>query len=226
MLSPRLLPTFEPRPTRAVTVQNPDRSDPDRSDPDREILERVATGDTEAFGELVERHQDRLINLCRRFLGDPEAARDAAQDVFLKIFRKAGTYRPKGKVSTWMHRIAVNHCLNRLRRRRIVSFLSFGELGKPSPDAERDAAVFDPPDIAADPESRLASRRRWRRTREALDSLPPNQRAVLILAKFEGFSYREIAETLEITESAVESRLFRAMRKITQTLEKAQDLPD
>lgn len=199
---------------------------PDLPDPDREILERVASGDVDAFGELVERHQERLIGLCRRFLGDAEAARDAAQDVFLKIFRKAATYKPKGKVSTWMHRIAVNHCLNLLRRRRLVRFLSFGELGKPSPAADEDAMLFDPPDDAADPESELASRRRWRRTREALDALPPGQRAVLVLAKFEGFSYREIAETLEITESAVESRLFRAMRKITQTLEKAQDLPD
>ena len=86
-------------------------------DPDRGVLARVAEGDVESFGVLVERHQERLIRLCERMLGEPEEARDAAQEVFLKAFRKAGSFRPRGRVYTWLYRIAVNHCLNRLRRR-------------------------------------------------------------------------------------------------------------
>ncbi len=188
-------------------------------DPDRGILERVAQGDVESFGVLVARHEEALIGLCQRMLQDPEEARDAAQEVFLKAFRKAGSYRPKGRVTTWLYRIAVNHCLNRLRRRKIVRFVSFGELSRPG-EGEESGPAFDPAAEGPDPAAQLASRRRWHRTRELIDQLPPGQRTVLILAKFEGLSYRRIAEVMGITESAVESRLFRAMRRLTEAQEK------
>jgi len=189
-------------------------------DPDRGILERVAAGDAESFGVLVERHQKRILHLCQRMLGDPEEARDAAQEVFLKAFRNAGRYRPRGKVYTWIYRIAVNHCLNRLRRRKVVRFLSFGGLGGPA-DGEEPETPFDPPDDAPDAAHRAQAKERWRRTRRWIAELPPGQRAVLVLAKLEGLSYRQVAEVLEITESAVESRLFRAMQRLTQAQEKA-----
>jgi len=182
-------------------------------DPDWLVLERVAAGDADAFGKLVERHQERLIRLCARLLDDAEEARDAAQEVFLKAFRGAGGFRPQGQVFTWLYRIAVNHCLNRLRRRSLARFLSLS----PTDDAE--APVFDPPDPGPDAERTLAGRRRWQATRRAIEKLPPNQRAALVLAKFEGLSYREIAAVLETTESAVESRLVRAIR----SLERAQE---
>ncbi len=196
-----------------------DRVETQEGDPDRGLLERVAEGDVESFGVLVERHEKRLYRLCDRMLQNPEEARDAAQEVFLKAFRKAGSYRPRGKVYTWLYRIAVNHCLNLLRRRRLAQFLSFGEVGGPG-DAESDPRPeFEPEDSSPGAEQRLEARRRWQATRELIDTLPAGQRAVLILAKFEGLSYRRIAEVLEISEGAVESRLFRAM----QTLRKAQE---
>ncbi len=193
-----------------------DKDEHSSRDPDWDVLERVAEGDLESFGALVQRHQDRLIRLCERMLGDREEARETAQDVFLKAFRKAGSYRPRGQVYTWLYRIAVNHCLNRLRRRKLVRFLSLGDSGPA--DEDRDAA-FDPADEAPDAAARIEARERWQRTRELIDQLPPGQRAVLVLAKFEGFSYRQIAETLEITESAVESRLFRAMQRLVKAQE-------
>jgi len=179
------------------------------TDPGWDALARTARGDTNAFTGLVEAHQERLLRLCERLLGDPEEARDAAQEVFLKAFRKAGEVRPLGQVYTWLYRIAMNLCLNKLRRRKLVRFLRFEtDLEEP------DAPAFDPPDAAPDPASALESRRRWNATRKAIAKLPDNQRAVLILARFEGLSYRQIAEVLGITEGAVESRLFRAMRRI------------
>ncbi len=191
-------------------------------DPDRDVLTRVAEGDVESFGVLVERHQKRLIRLCERMLGDPEAARDAAQEVFLKAFRKAGSFRPRGRVYTWLYRIAVNHCLNRLRRRQVVRFLPFAEAGRrrDSGGAGDEPAPLEPPDAAPDAAARLEARERWQRTRRLIDALPPGQRAVLVLAKFEGLSYRRIAETLGITEGAVESRLFRAMQRLVKAQEK------
>lgn len=187
-------------------------------DSDRRILARVVAGDVESFGVLVQRHEKRLIGLCERMLQNTDDAREAAQEVFLKAFRKAGTYRPKGQVYTWLYRIAANHCLNLLRRRRLARFLSFGDVGRPT-GAGEEGAAFDPEDPGPDAEERLAAVRRWRRTKRLIGTLPVAQRSVLILAKFEGLSYREIAEVLEITEGAVESRLFRAM----QRLRKAQE---
>ncbi len=188
--------------------------DAEAADPGWELLRRVAAGDVEAFSPLVASHQERLLRLCERLLGDLEEARDAAQEVFLKAFRKAGTYRPRGQVYTWLYRIAVNHCLNLLRRRRVVRFLRLGE------EAEDEAApALDPADVRPGPEAELAARRRWRATRRGIERLPPGQRAVLVLVRFEGLSYREAARVLGITEGAVESRLVRAMRH----LEAAQD---
>lgn len=194
-----------PREVVAETLQA------DAADPDREALARVAAGETEAFAAVVERHQARLLRLCERMLGDAESARDAAQEVFLRAYAKSGSYRPRGKVYTWLYRIAVNHCLNRLRRRRVVRFLRLAEPGGSDPPGERSA---EPADGAADPEAAAAVRQRWRATRRAVATLPPGQRAVLVLAKFEGLPYRRIAEVLGITEGAVESRLFRAMRRL------------
>ena len=190
------------------------------TDPGWDALARVAAGDTGAFTGLVETHQERLHRLCERLLHDPEEARDAAQEVFLKAFRKAGEVRPLGQVYTWLYRIAVNLCLNKLRRRKLVRFLRFEtDLEEP------DTPAFDPPDARPDPISALEARRRWQSTRKALAKLPDNQRAVLILVRFEGLSYRQAAEVLGITEGAVESRLFRAMRRIeaAQGREDAQD---
>jgi RNA polymerase sigma-70 factor (ECF subfamily) len=179
-------------------------------DPGWQALARVAAGDAEAFAPLVESHQLRLLRLCERLLGDAEEARDAAQEVFLKAYRKAGEVRPRGQVYTWLYRIAVNHCLNKLRRRKLVRFLRLEEPG----DAERHHAAFDPPDPAADPAAALEARRRWAATQRAIARLPENQRAVLVLIRFEGLSYQQTAEVLGITAGAVESRLVRAMRRL------------
>jgi RNA polymerase sigma-70 factor (ECF subfamily) len=178
------------------------------ADPGWDLLARVAAGDDDAFTDLVAAHQDRLLRLCERLLGDVEEARDAAQEVFLKAYRKAASFRPQGQVYTWLYRVATNHCLNRLRRRRLVRFLQWE-----APE-DREVPAFDPPDGAPDPAAVLEARRRWQATRKAIGRLPAGQRAVLVLARFEGLSYRQIAEVLGITEGAVESRLFRAMRRL------------
>lgn len=188
------------------------------ADPGWEALARVAAGETEAFASLVEAYQDRLLRLCERLLGDVEEARDAAQETFLKAYRKAADFKPQGQVYTWLYRIAVNLCFNKLRRRKLVRFFSLA-----GGDDDAETAAFEPPDGAADPLAALESRRRWQATRRAIDALPDNQRAVLVLARFEGLSYRQISEVLGITEGAVESRLVRAMRRLDRAQDPAQE---
>lgn len=193
----------------------PDEPPSRKQGSDWQLLEQTATGDEEAFRCLVERHQKRVVGLCERLLGDTGEALDAAQEVFLQTFRRAGRLEPRGQLYTWLYRVATNHCLNLLRRRSIVRFLSLSR-----GSSADDRLELDPADGAAGPDEALEARRRWRATRRAIGDLPESQRVVLVLAKFEGMSYREIADTLSITVPAVESRLFRAMRR----LEKAQEL--
>lgn len=185
---------------------------PGAADPDWEVLARVGAGDVEAFSGLVLRHQERIVGVCQRMLFDGEEARDAAQEVFLRAFRTAGSYKPQGQVFTWLYRIAVNYCLNRLRRRRLARFLPI--LG-PAEDVEAFGGVPEPADPAPGAAQALEGRRRWLALRRAIADLPAGQRAVLVLAKFEGLPYREIARLLSISDGAVESRLVRAMRTLT-----------
>lgn len=180
-------------------------------DPDWELLRRAGEGDLAAFEPLVARHERRLLALCERLLGDREEARDAAQEVFLKAFRAAGRARPEGQLFTWLYRIGVNHCLNRLRRRRLVRFLSLGGGSETEAGGE---PPFDPPSGAPGPAEEALARERWAATRRAIAALPENQRVVLVLARFEGLAQREIARLLGISEGAVESRLVRAMRRL------------
>ena len=154
----------------------------------------------------------RLIRLCQRLLENREEALDAAQEVFLKTYRKARDLKPKGELYTWLYRVATNHCLNQLRRRRIVRFLSL-------PEPTEDTVLWEPSDPGPMPDQKVSAARQWQATRKAIARLPDNQRTVLILAKFEGLSYRQIADTLNISEGAVESRLFRAMRNLSRAQE-------
>lgn len=181
---------------------------------DWKLLADTAAGDGAAFRALVERHQARVLALCHRMLGDRAEAEDAAQEVFLKTYRKAARLVPRGQLFTWIYRVAANHCLNLLRRRNLVRFLSLSE----SPETEPGLALR-PASEAPGPDRRLDSRARWEATRQAIERLPATQRAVLVLARFEGLSYRQIAETLDISEGAVESRLVRAMRSLRRAQE-------
>jgi RNA polymerase sigma-70 factor (ECF subfamily) len=189
-------------------------------DADWQLLAAVARGESDAFGAIVERHQERLVRLCERVLGDREEARDAAQEVFLKVYRHAADAEPRGQLYTWLYRIALNHCFNRMRRRKIARFFSLDRTGVDDRGAV--SPPHDPADERPDAEDELLARERWRRTRREIDALPESQRAVLLLARFEGLSQREIAATLGITEGAVESRLVRAMRRLREAA-KAQD---
>ncbi len=202
-------------PVGSMNVVMPIGRENETSDSDWRLLSLTAEGDEDAFRQLVERHQDRLVGLCQRLLGDREEALDAAQEVFLKTYNKAGSLQPKGELFTWMYRVATNHCLNRIRRRKLAQFLSL------TPDPEGKAPSLDPVDEAPDALATLESRRRWRKTRQEIEALPENQRVVLILARFEGLPYRQIGEILGISEGAVESRLFRAMRRLQGAQESA-----
>jgi RNA polymerase sigma-70 factor (ECF subfamily) len=175
-------------------------------DPDIELMLRFQRGDERAFEDLVAKHTRGVLNLVYRYLGDASRAEDVAQDVFVKVYRARKKYEPKAKFSTWLYRIAVNHCLNEIRSRRsepVGTAPVNGLLEKPAED---------PPD------SNLSREELRKAVQAAIDALPGNQRVAVILARYQEMSYDEIAETMGMSLEAIKSLLFRAKENLQKSL--------
>ncbi|WP_212541891.1 sigma-70 family RNA polymerase sigma factor [Sphingopyxis indica] len=169
------------------------------------LMARVARGDADAFGALVDRYSARLYRLAWRLLGDAQEAEDAVQDCFARLWQGAPGWQARGGgLATWLHRVTVNRCLDRLRRYRTVA------------DEEAVAAVED---ISPGPERRLAMHRLQNAIEAALHALPHRHRAALVLCYLEGFSNALAAEMLGLNLKAMESLLFRARRSLRERLE-------
>ncbi len=171
-------------------------------------------GSEEAFVKLYRLYRDRIFNFARRMLGDQAQAEEAAQDVFLKIYRAKDRYRANSKFSTYIFRVASNHCLNLLARKE-HRLTDHGEMA-------------DHPSNNDDPES-SASRSQLRSIiAEAVRDLPSKQAAALLLCLHEGMTYRDVAEALDTSESAIKSLVFRAretmMKKLSTQLPGAEEV--
>jgi RNA polymerase sigma-70 factor (ECF subfamily) len=169
-------------------------------------VSQAQAGSEEAFTQIVENYQRPVYNLCYRMLGEPEAAEDAAQEVFLRVYRNLWRYNPERPFGTWLMSIAAHYCIDRLRRRKMTLF---------SMD-EEDAIEL--PDLGApDPERETVKNEERQRLHRLLQSLDPLDRAALTLRYWNDCSEAEIAETLSLTVSAVKSRLHRARRALGKT---------
>jgi RNA polymerase sigma-70 factor (ECF subfamily) len=162
-------------------------------------------GDDDAFACLVEVYQRPVFNLCYRMLGDAVEAEDASQEAFMKAYRALKRYDPNRKLVNWLLSIASNHCIDRLRKRRLKT-TSFDDLlpGQMKPDPE------------PGPESRLSIEEGRQSVRELLDKLQEKDRAAIVMRYWYDMSYEEIAGSLNLTVSAVKSRLHRARRDMAQ----------
>jgi len=186
----------------------------DKQSSDEELMTRVAKGDEYAFQILVERHQRSVLNLIYRFIGDPTKSQDLAQEVFLRVWQAARSYEPKAKFTTWLYRIAANLCLNELKSSRRKRWLRFFHA-----DTEEQAVgEEDFSNGSPSPEDLLLAREQSRQITSALQSLPENQRMVLILKRYDDLSYEEIARILNCSVSAVESLLVRAKKNLQEKL--------
>ncbi|MBC8425807.1 sigma-70 family RNA polymerase sigma factor [bacterium] len=158
-------------------------------------------GDTRAFDELVVRHQGRVLANCRYLGGCAEEAHDLAQEVFVKAFFGLKRFQGRSQFGSWVQRIKVNHCLNYLRKRKGKSFLDVED-----PVLAGEEVLQTP----ATPESDAGRRDMRDRIRTVLDTLPDTLRVPLIMRDLDGFSYREIADSLDLGLSAVKMRIKRA----------------
>ncbi|MFC7485534.1 RNA polymerase sigma factor SigM [Knoellia sp. CPCC 206453] len=175
---------------------------------DRALMARHVAGDPDAFGEIFRRHRDRLWAVAVRTIGDRELAADCVQEGFIKAFRGASSYRGDAAVSTWLHRIVVNACLDRMRRERDV-------LRRAGDAADID--IIDSHDRHGESETGLD-------VRAALARLPEHQRVVLVLVDMHGMPVAEAAATLGVAVGTVKSRCARGRAALAEILGQAQML--
>ncbi|MEV6614609.1 RNA polymerase sigma factor SigM [Streptomyces sp. NPDC051051] len=175
---------------------------------DQDLLARHVEGDPDAFGELVLRHRDRLWAVALRTLGDREEAADAVQDALVSAYRAAHTFRGQSAVTTWLHRITVNACLDRARK-------AASRKTSPVDDTERLEQLLEPHESAAAPAERNDLHRQLI---DALGTLPPDQRAALVLVDMQGYPVAEAARMLDIPTGTVKSRCARGRARLLPLL--------
>ncbi|HJQ33447.1 MAG TPA: sigma-70 family RNA polymerase sigma factor [Pyrinomonadaceae bacterium] len=181
---------------------------------DEQLVERALAGDGDAFGEVVRRWERKIYALAYGITGSVEEARDAAQETFISAYRNLQGFRGEAKVSSWLHRIAVNQCISRQRRARVraetgiedeekapaLRLVAKGALGSPAHAAE--------------------SKQRAEAVRRAVAALPRELREVVLLKEFEELTFQEIADALGIPLSTVKGRLYTALRQLRLRLER------
>jgi RNA polymerase sigma-70 factor (ECF subfamily) len=179
---------------------------------DLDCLRRHLAGDREAFGELLARHRGRLWAVALRTTGNPEDAADALQDAALSAFKAAGSFRQDSAVGTWLYRITVNACLDRLRRQAARPTVHY-------PDEESAVwreATADPVDMAEQRELRLL-------LEHALAQLPQDQRAAVVLVDVQGLPVEEAAAVLGVPSGTVKSRCARGRGKLATALREVRN---
>lgn len=171
-----------------------------------EAIQRCREGDITGLQVLFELHRLKAYNLSWRMLGTPQDAEDALQEVFLKVFDRIKNYRGDSAFSTWLYRMTTNHCLDLLRRRKIITFLGFEN----APEAEDKRASAKAIDLGLSPV-----------VAKALEKLPDKQKACLLMRETEELSYEDIARALNLSLGSVKSNIHRAKAFLKEYLEKA-----
>mgnify|MGYP001091418903 CR=1 FL=1 len=175
---------------------------------DSQLMLRVKAGDEPSFALLLHRFRVPVYQFLYRMVGSPAVAEELAQEVFLRVYRARATYEPSAKFTTWLYRIsthlALNHLRDSRRERDDVRLDDTPKDGRPLQLAAHDATI----------EERLVANDRVERIRRAVDELPEKQRVAVLLHKYQELDYRQIAELLDTSESAVKSLLFRAYESL------------
>ncbi len=189
-------------------MKAPEPSAPDlAADEDAALMERVRDGDRAAFARLYDRNVRSVVNFAYRFVQDRARAEELTQEIFLKLFRSAGSYEPRARFKTYLFRIASNHCLNEVRR---------GEYRVEAQPADGRADLSSP--IAGRPDDDVAGLELERALSNALAALTERERLAFTLCRFEGMPYKEIAEALQSSEAAVKSLIHRATVAVAERL--------
>jgi RNA polymerase sigma-70 factor (ECF subfamily) len=187
------------------------------ADPDVDMVHAFLSGDRRAFDTLAIKYKDKIFSLCYRFLGDEQDAGDAAQDIFFKVYKSLKKFRFESKFQTWLYRIAVNTCRNKIssrafRNRKKTETLDSSSDGNPHGRPVQIADTVESPSAILEKKERMA------RIQEAINTLPGPQKTVIILRDIEGFSYDEIAAATGFNLGTVKSKISRARQGLRKKL--------
>ncbi len=180
---------------------------------DEQLVSMAISEDREAFGEIVKRWDRKIFALCFGILMREDEARDAAQETFVAAYRNLSKFRGEAKVSSWLHRIAVNQCLTIKRRQKTRAEDFFDESDGAEDRVFIAAAQYSPANETEQVE-------RLRVVRQAVTALPTELRQVIVMKEFEEMTFQEISETLELPLSTVKSRLYTALKQLKMRLER------
>ncbi|HKK44897.1 MAG TPA: RNA polymerase sigma factor [Balneolaceae bacterium] len=181
---------------------------------DSELIKQLKLGNEKAFRQLVEQQKDRVYNTCLGLLHNPQDAEDMAQEVFIQVWNSIGGFEGKAALSTWIYRIAVTKSLELIRYRKSQKRQSFFQSLK----QDNDPDVVSGDDFFVHPGVAMEQKERAEVLFRAIDQLPENQKIAFTLHKVEDLSYKEIAEVMETSVSAVESLMHRAKKKLQDLL--------
>lgn len=185
------------------------------ADEDEKLLHRLQAGEERAFTELVERYQGRIAAFLRRMLPRGADVEDAAQAVFTRAWLGMGKFRGEVSLESWLYRIARNHAIDRLRRKRARPELPLASLSEEQENALHEQTASE----EADPGERFDEEQRARRAWELLAMLKPEDRSLLVLKEIEGKSLEEISEIVGKRVGAIKVRISRARKKLREQLE-------
>lgn len=180
---------------------------------DEQLVELAVREDADAFGEIVRRWERKIFALCFGMLGREDDARDACQEAFIAAYRNIRNFRGEAKVSSWLHRIAVNQCLTTKRRQK-----SRAEDLLNDDEGAEDRAFVASPNLS--PARTTEKTERMKLVRQAVGALPTDLRQVIVMKEFEEMTFQEISETLDLPLSTVKSRLYTALRQLKMKLER------
>lgn len=180
---------------------------------DEQLVELAVSDDPDAFGEIVRRWERKMFALCFGMLGREDEARDATQEAFIAAYRNLGNFRGEAKVSSWLHRIAVNQCLTKKRRSKTRS-----ETYIDDEDNSEDLYFVAPPDKS--PDRTAEQSERLAHVRRAVGTLPDDLKQVIVMKEFEELTFQQISEALDLPLSTVKSRLYTALKQLRMKLEK------
>ena len=175
------------------------------SEKESEKLILAQKGDVDAFTDLVTIHQNAVYNLCYRMMGDPYEAEDAAQETFIRAYKAMKSYDTQRSFSTWLLSIAAHYCIDQLRKKRLKV------------TSIEDKPYLEIPDPGPNPEVSLTKREQQQRIKALLNVLNETDRAIVIMFYWYEFSYAEIAEVLDLSSSAVKSRIHRARAQLAKS---------
>lgn len=182
---------------------------------DEQIVKLAVTENPDAFGEIVNRWERKIFALCFGMLKREDEAKDATQEAFIAAYKNLSRFRGEAKVSSWLHRIAVNQCLTRKRRDKTRKESFFDE----SESAEE--KVFEAPSHLS-PSKQSEKKERMQTVRQAVQALPPELKQIVIMKEFEEMTFQEISDAMEMPLSTVKSRLYTALKQLRMKLERTK----